>query len=403
MPHPREISISSYQYNLPDEKIAQYPAEPRDSSKLLTYRKGETGHSTFNKLPNELPSNTHLIFNNTKVVPARLFFRNRNGRVIEVFCLEPQSEPSAELALSQTKSTRWWCMVGGAKKWKEEKLSLRTGSGDVLNVKKIDREDARFLIEFSWEPKDLTFSQLLEEAGKVPLPPYMTREAEEEDKSRYQTVFAKVEGSVAAPTAGLHFTPSVLSNIDKAKINSSQVTLHVSAGTFKPVQTDKIGDHAMHGEFFEVSKNTVEELLKTHDKTLITVGTTAMRTMESLYWVGAQIAKHGFKMEMPFRIGQWEPYDEPWDASRGESLQMILEYMKHHEIDKLSGQTEIIIAPGYEFKFCDGLITNFHQPGSTLLLLVAALIGSDWKKVYDYALNNDFRFLSYGDSSLLIP
>jgi S-adenosylmethionine:tRNA ribosyltransferase-isomerase len=214
MAHPKEISIASYQYNLPDEKIAQYPVEPRDSSKLLTYRKGQIDHKTFNQLPKELPSNSHLIFNNTKVVPARLFFRNRNGRVIEVFCLEPQSEPSAELALSQTKSTRWWCMVGGAKKWKEEKLTLQTGRGDLLNVKKIDREDVRFLIEFSWEPKNFTFSQLLEEAGKVPLPPYMTREAEEEDKSRYQTVFAKVEGSVAAPTAGkqrstplkLHYT-----------------------------------------------------------------------------------------------------------------------------------------------------------------------------------------------------
>lgn len=399
----QDIRIESFDYPLDNERIAKYPLEQRDLSKLLVYKSGSISEKVYQQLPNELPANSHLVFNNTKVIQARLLFQLPTGRTIEIFCLEPDSSLlDISLAMQKTECSKWWCLVGGAKKWKEH-VVLEGKLGDhTIYAKKLERGSDSFLIEFSWKPKKLSFAAILDELGKTPLPPYMKRNAEDTDKSRYQTVYAEHEGSVAAPTAGLHFTPELLLNIDKLGNTRHFVTLHVGAGTFKPVSSDQIGNHDMHHELIQVSTKKIVELSNA-DGPIIPVGTTSMRTLESLFWLGTKVL---MKPDLPIselRVLQWDPYHN-WNLpTTKQALIALAKYLKDREQNMLMTKTQLMIAPGYKFKVCKGLITNFHQPKSTLLLLVSALIGEDWHKVYQHALDNNFRFLSYGDGSLLIP
>lgn len=431
--NPKNISVADYTYSLPAEKIALHGLENRDESKLLLYEDKNISEKKFFELPDLIPSNSLMVFNNTRVIHARLEFVNANGARIEIFLLEPII-PYEEMtsALSCKASCQWKCLVGNLKKWKEKEIMLEVGSWK-LEGKKI-KVTARlnenigdtFLIEFSWQPADLTFAEVIDAAGKMPLPPYIKRDVEREDENRYQTVYAKEHGSVAAPTAGLHFTSTILQKLKQKNISLENVVLHVGAGTFKPVKAKTIGEHEMHSEKISVSRKTIEKILEhIQNKSVVTqqsvttsviaVGTTSLRTLESLYWFGKKLTSgwlptnHGNARlgrlvtdhTLDFFIGQWEPYENTNEVSAEESLNAILVWMQKYNLETLSGETQILIAPGYEFKIVDALITNFHQPNSTLLLLVAAFIGNDWKKVYNFALQNDFRFLSYGDSSLL--
>ncbi len=399
--HPKHISIEDYNYPLSEDKIAQFPVNQRDRSKLLVSKEGNVVESIFENITDFLPSESLIVFNNTKVIRARMHFKKPTGANIEIFILEPLA-PTQEIqnAFQVQGQCEWKCLVGNAKKWKEGKLSLslRYQNEDViLYAEKIESIGNSFRIRFSWEPSNLSFSDMLMANGSIPLPPYMKRNTTKEDVERYQTIYAKHQGSVAAPTAGLHFTDSVMTKLRNKKIEEAFVSLHVGAGTFKPVSSEKIEDHEMHTEQVVIHKKIIEQLIYYQDKKIIAVGTTTTRTLESLFWFGVRIIKN---KDVDFHINQWEPY-ENYDSeqiSALESLTAILNYMNEKELEEIHGDTQIIIAPSYKFKIIDVLITNFHQPKSTLLLLVSAFYGEEWRKTYNYALDNNFRFLSYGDS-----
>lgn len=400
----KSTSISDYNYHLPDSRIAKYPLVNRDQSKLLCYNDGELKIRNFFDVPELLSSDSLLIFNNTRVIHARILFKKPTGATVEVFCLSPSEPKDYALSFEQTKKTIWTCMVGNAKRWKQEDLNLSlvgNEGGVTLVARKLSSDQQEHEIEFSWNNPAYSFSDILEIAGDLPIPPYLNRPTEDSDEQTYQTVYSQIEGSVAAPTAGLHFTNDVMEQLTFKNIQLAEVTLHVGAGTFKPVKVDEIGGHEMHTELISVKRETVEQMLNNNGK-LIVVGTTSLRTIESLYYIGMQIMKNSPTISNNLHVDQWEPYDSDNNLfTPRESLRSILKYMEDSDLDVLVASTRIMIAPGYKFKYVDGLITNFHQPQSTLLLLVSAFVGNDWKKMYDYAMDNDFRFLSYGDSSLL--
>jgi S-adenosylmethionine:tRNA ribosyltransferase-isomerase len=398
-----EIFIQEFNYDLPNEKIAVHPLPQRDSSKLLIYEDGKITLSIFKSLIDYLPPNSSLILNNTRVIEARIFFKKNTGGIIEIFCLEPENLHIEE-ALRTHKKVQWNCLIGGASKWRRgevlEKLIDMGGVQILLNARYINKNEDSFIIEFSWHPSSYQFAEILHAVGLIPLPPYIKRKVEDSDAERYQTIFAKKQGSVASPTAALHFTESVFKNLKEKGISQSYLTLHVGAGTFKPVKAQTIADHVMHPEQFEVSLDTLKILAQT--KEIIAVGTTSLRTLESLYWIGVKIINGLINEAAYLRLDQWEAYElENKNISYRESINAVLTFVHAKKIPVLLCHTSLIIVPGYKFYSAKALITNFHQPKSTLLLLVAAFIGDDWKKVYEYALENQYRFLSYGDSSLL--
>ncbi|MBF8962041.1 S-adenosylmethionine:tRNA ribosyltransferase-isomerase [Pontibacter sp. FD36] len=401
--NPKNLAIKDFVYELPDERIAKYPLPERDQSKLLYYKSHNIADHTFTDLPDLLPAGSLLVFNNTKVVQARLIFHKPTGGAVEIFCLEPvKPHREVQLAMQQTRSCTWKCLVGNNKRWKEGVLKILF-EGGVVTAEREAQQEGHFLIRFTWTPAELTFAEVLERCGRLPLPPYLNRELTPEDRTRYQTIYARNEGAVAAPTAGLHFTDQVMASLQAKGIESTYLTLHVGAGTFKPVKADTMEDHEMHAEQLMVSKQVLKQLLQHLGQPIIPVGTTSMRSLESLYWLGTLLQQQpGLKPE-ELHVTQWLPYDTSTPPATPEALQTLLEYMERYQVEHLHASTQIIIAPGYTFRICSGLVTNFHQPESTLLLLVSALIGSDWKQVYQHALDNDYRFLSYGDSSLLLP
>jgi S-adenosylmethionine:tRNA ribosyltransferase-isomerase len=402
--NPAEILIKDYTYELPPEKIAQFPLQQRDKSKLLIYSKGSISEEIFSNIPDIIPQNSLLIFNDTKVINARLKFRSTVGKDIEIFTLEPAGVTELVSALNQKGSARWLCLVGNLRAWKSGKLVStvsKNGNEYHLFAEMVSKQADAFVISLEWQPAQMTFAEILDVFGVIPLPPYMKRESIGEDKVTYQTVYAKPEGSVAAPTAGLHFTEKVLDDLKTRDIKTGFVTLHVGAGTFKPVKSENLLEHEMHSESFFVELSLLEEIYQNLGKNkIIAVGTTSMRTIESVYWFGVQLLQ-GRHSGNEIIISQWEPYEnEPEEPAK--ALESIIAHMKQNDLKYIYGKTNIIIVPGYDFKIYSGIITNFHQPLSTLLLLIAAFIGDDWKRVYDYALKNDFRFLSYGDSSILL-
>ena len=405
----KHIQIAEYNYPLPDERIAKFPLAERDHSKLLVYNKGAVSHDIFYNLPNYLPKGALMVYNNTKVIQARLHFNKETGALIEVFCLEPIQPNDYVLNFQQTKHCAWLCLVGNLKKWKEGSLHKEInvkGKKIVLTATRGEMHGTSHWIDFDWDDDSITFADILEGVGELPIPPYLNRKTEESDKKTYQTVYSKIKGSVAAPTAGLHFTDKVLKDIDAHGIEREEVTLHVGAGTFKPVKSEEIEGHEMHSEYIFVTKHTIERLLA-HDASAIAVGTTSVRTLESLYYIGVTLQSNPDASENDLHVRQWMPYEyadsEPNPISAKQALQNIKDYLDRNALDALHTSTQIIIAPGYDYKIVKMLVTNFHQPQSTLLLLVSAFVKGDWHKIYDYALANDFRFLSYGDSSLLIP
>ncbi|MDR1552916.1 MAG: S-adenosylmethionine:tRNA ribosyltransferase-isomerase [Prevotellaceae bacterium] len=397
-----KININDFDYELPDERIAKFPFQQRDSSKLLIYSKGKISHQAFFDLPDLLNSNSLLVFNNTKVVHARIIFYKPTGAQIEVFCLKPVLPDSYEQNFAATSECIWNCTVGNLKKWKGETLKKKFVCNDIQNelcVDKIDSNGDSIKLKFSWN-YGLSFAQVMDTCGKIPVPPYLKRESQKIDSERYQTIYSKPEGSVAAPTAGLHFSNSVLQALKLKNIETDEVTLHVGAGTFKPVKTEFVNEHTMHSEHFFVKKTSIQKLIK-YLGNITAVGTTSVRTLESLYWTGCKIRQN--KNIQNLNVQQFEPYKNDSQISVEESLQTIINYLEDNDLHELRTETQIMIMPEYKPKIVNRLITNFHQPKSTLLLLIAAFIGNDWRKVYDYALKNDFRFLSYGDSSVLIP
>ena len=402
--NPSEILLKDFTYELPAERIAQFPLKERDTSKLLIYNKGNISEDIFNNIPNIIPQDSLLIFNDTKVINARLKFRSPAGKDIEIFTLEPVGVSELVTALAQKGSAQWLCLVGNLRAWKQGKLkSTVTKNGIEYHIfaELVSKQNDSFVISFNWQPIEATFAEILEVFGVIPLPPYMKRETQESDRTTYQTVYANPEGSVAAPTAGLHFTESVLNSLKKKNIKTGFVTLHVGAGTFKPVKTESIYNHEMHSESIYVELNLLENIAKNlGNNKIIAVGTTSMRTIESVYWFGVQLMQ-GRNNGSVINISQWEP-DEYEAEQPIEAINAVINYMKQNNLSYIFGRTNIIIVPGYDFKIFSGIITNFHQPGSTLLLLIAAFIGSAWREVYDYAFKNDFRFLSYGDSSMLL-
>ena len=406
--NPQKIKIKDYVYNLPEERIAQFPLENRDSSKLLLFKNGDISEKVFREIDKYIPGDSLMIFNDTKVIRARLHFKKNTGAVIEIFCLEPHGDKrEIQGAFQQKGSCKWTCLVGNASKWKSGLLekTFKYKEKDIKFIAERERKDSdEIVINFKWDLGELTFSELLSAAGEVPLPPYVKRDAVEMDKSRYQTVYAMNDGSVAAPTAGLHFTNDVLSKLKKKNVKFGYITLHVGLGTFRPIKAESLKDHVMHSESIFVSRELVEMLLTNSGKKIIAVGTTVLRTIESLYWFGLKILSQPKKDFDEIKIKQWDPYCFDKDRLRWtieDSLNAILDAMKNKGRDYLYGDTELMIVPGYNFRIADALITNFHMPGSSLLLLVAAFIGNGWKDVYGFALKNDFRFLSYGDGSLL--
>ena len=401
----QEIRIEDYNYSLPDERIAKFPLPKRDESKLLLYRNGEISESIFKHITDYLPQNTLMVFNNTRVIQARLLFQKETGARIEIFCLEPIEPHDYALIFQETRRCSWTCLVGNLKKWKEGTLSKTIFIKDqpvVLTADKKKSHGDTHLIEFTWDNETYTFADILDAAGVLPIPPYLHRETEKSDLQTYQTVYSKIKGSVAAPTAGLHFTPEVLADIDARGIGREEVTLHVGAGTFKPVKSDTIEGHEMHTEYISVSRNLIDELIRT-DRRVIAVGTTSVRTLESLYYIGKMLEHDPNILPDSLSVGQWQPYDGSEEIDSRQSLRNIVEYLDRRNMDRLVTATQIIIAPGYRYHIVQGMITNFHQPQSTLLLLVSAFVNGRWREIYDYALSHDFRFLSYGDSSLLLP
>ena len=401
---PRHIRISDYNYPLPDERIAKFPIAQRDHSKLLVYRKGEVGEDVFYHLPDYLPKGALMVFNNTKVIQARMHFRKETGALIEVFLLEPAEPTDYELMFQTTGHCAWYCLVGNLKKWKEGTLTRTINiKQETINVKATRGpiHGTSHRIDFTWDG-NVSFAEIIDAMGELPIPPYLNRETQESDKTTYQTVYSKIKGSVAAPTAGLHFTPEVLADIDAHGIDREELTLHVGAGTFKPVKSEEIEGHEMHTEFISVRRQTIEKLIA-HGGEAIAVGTTSVRTLESLYYMGLKVMQNPELSEEQLHVAQWEPYSEVREISTVESLTALRDWMDVHGLEVLHSSTQIIIAPGYDYHIVKMLVTNFHQPQSTLLLLVSAFVKGDWHKIYDYALAHDFRFLSYGDSSLLIP
>jgi len=400
--HPKDLHIKDFSYDLPEERIAKYPLTQRDESKLLVYRNEAIVEDFYKNIATYLPEQTMLVFNNTKVIQARLHFENSTGARIEIFCLEPAEEnPEMAKVMSQTGSVQWKCLVGRLAKWKEEFLTLKA-DGFELQAKIIIRENDTFTIAFSWLPSDLTFAEILDKTGQLPIPPYLKRSTETIDLERDQTVYAHHEGSVAAPTAGLHFTPAIFAGLSEKQIAQTYITLHVGAGTFKPVKSKTIADHEMHAETMVIDRATLLQLAAA--PSLVAVGTTALRTLESLYWMGVKAIQQPNASLPGLEVRQWDVYDPQLTqlaTDRGEALRALYVWMDRQQIEQLHSKTQILIAPPYKLKMANALITNFHQPNSTLLLLVAAVVGEDWKMIYDYALANDFRFLSYGDGSLL--
>ena len=402
----KQIRISEYNYQLPDERIAKFPIAERDHSKLLVYEHGQISDDVFYHLPKYLPKNSLMVFNNTKVIQARLHFRKETGALIEIFLLEPIVPADYEQMFQTVGSCSWSCLVGNLKKWKEGELTRQievNGQSFTLRASRRGEHGTGHQIDFEWDAQTVSFSEILEAVGELPIPPYLNRKTQESDKTTYQTVYSKIKGSVAAPTAGLHFTEKVLHEIDACGIDREELTLHVGAGTFKPVKSECIEGHEMHSEFISVRRQTLEKLLQ-HDASAIAVGTTSVRTLESLYYIGLKLESSPDLSEDELHVSQWEPYEQKGTSiPAAQAIQNIVEYLDRHQRSVLNTSTQIIIAPGYEYKIVKVLITNFHQPQSTLLLLVSAFLKGDWRRVYDYALSNDFRFLSYGDSSLLIP
>ena len=401
---PKHIRISEFNYPLPDERIAKFPLPVRDQSKLLVYRHGEVSEDHFTSLPSYLPAGSLMIFNNTKVIQARLHFRKDTGALIEVFCLEPIEPNDYVLNFQQTEHAAWLCMIGNLKKWKEGALSVK-GQPITLTATRGECHGTSHWVNFRWNNPEITFADILEVFGELPIPPYLNRDTQESDKETYQTVYSKIKGSVAAPTAGLHFTPRILDTLKEKGIDLEELTLHVGAGTFKPVKSEEIEGHEMHTEYISVSRGTIEKLIA-HDGKAIAVGTTSVRTLESLYHIGVTLLKNPDATEEELHVRQWQPYETDEEAANITSvkaLQAILDYLNHHKMETLHTSTQIIIAPGYDYKIVCAMVTNFHQPQSTLLLLVSAFVKGNWRKIYDFALGHDFRFLSYGDSSLLIP
>ena len=396
----KDIKIEDYTYNLPDERIAKYPLGQRDASKLLVYKGGDICKHDFTNISSVIPENTTLVFNNTKVIHARLIFYKTTGARIEIFCLNPLSPSDYAISFQARKSCEWECIVGNLRKWKDEPLRMDFSyEGDLytLTASHEGGSDQAHRIKFSWDCEELSFGEVLEITGKIPVPPYLNRESEDSDSIRYQTVYSKHEGSVAAPTAGLHFTEDVISQLHERNIKTTELTLHVGAGTFKPVKSESIGGHDMHTEQIGISYETVNDIANS-PASVFAVGTTSVRTLESFYWIGVKLLEGLSDIDF---VGQWEVYDLPQQYSFRQSFSAILAYMQSNNLKTMIASTQIIIVPGYDYKVIDAIITNFHQPKSTLLLLVSALIGDDWRKVYDFALDNDFRFLSYGDSSIL--
>lgn len=401
----KKVSLKDYLYELPGDKIAKYPLAARDSSRLLVYKNGEIFHKGFQNIAEHIPEKSTLFFNNTKVIPARMRFQRQTGATIEIFLLQPLS-PSTDIALAmQAKhSARWKCLVGNLKKWKNNEVLIRanvseTAPLDQIRVEAWLDDPKEQIITLKWDG-DATFAEMVHSFGEVPLPPYLNRKADIADKNTYQTIYSQNDGAVAAPTAGLHFTPQVLESLKSRGIHTEFLTLHVGAGTFQPIKDENYIAHPMHSEQIILSKENIEALIKAEK--IIAVGTTSMRTLESLYWFGAALCMH---KEADFRISKLQPYQYPESElpDKEDALIAISKYMDERKLDSLSGTTEIFIFPGYKFRICEGLITNFHQPGSTLILLVAAFIGESWRKVYASALENNYRFLSYGDSSILFP
>jgi len=417
MTHPKKISILDYTYSLPEASIAKYPLSERDASKLLIYKEEKIAQDIYKNVATHIPENSLLIFNNTKVVEARLIFQKSTGGFIEIFCLEPHEQyADITTAMLQKENVKWQCLVGGASKWKSgqvlEKKIQHEGMEIILSASYIEKRTNSFIIELSWTPDYLSFAEVLHFAGAIPLPPYIKRDVEAADAERYQTVYAEHDGSVAAPTAGLHFTENIFQSLHQKSIQKDFVTLHVGAGTFKPVKSETMLEHEMHAEWIDVSKETILNILNNIDQNIIAVGTTSLRTIESLYWMGVKaMGNRQWAMDDQSSIflSQWEAYElSEENVSAKDALQSLLNWMTENKMERLVTKTQILIAPGYRFKIIKGLITNFHQPQSTLLLLVAALIGKDlptgqagWRKIYDHALENNFRFLSYGDGCLL--
>lgn len=420
---PRHIRISDYNYPLPDERIAKFPLPERDHSKLLIYRHGQVSESRFTHLPDLIPAGELMVFNNTRVIQARLHFRKETGALIEVFCLEPLLPADYAQNFQQTEHTAWLCLVGNLKKWKEGTLHREMvvkGETVTLSATRGECRGTSHRIDFRWNNPHITFADILESFGELPIPPYLNRETQESDKETYQTVYSKIKGSVAAPTAGLHFTPRVLEALQAKGVELQEVTLHVGAGTFKPVKSEEIEGHEMHTEYISVNRTTLQRLID-HDGQAIAVGTTSVRTLESLYYMGLTVMKQPDATEEQLHVSQWQPYNQEKkeapqstgvlapqsvgalneEISAVEALKALANYMDRHGLEALHSSTQIIIAPGYRYHIVKAIVTNFHQPQSTLLLLVSAFVGGDWHTIYDYALGHDFRFLSYGDSSIL--
>lgn len=401
----QDIKIAEYDYALPDGRIARFPLPQRDRSKLLVYHKGTITESRFHRLADYLPEGALMIFNNTKVIQARLHFRKETGALIEIFCLEPYAPADYLLSFQSVTSCTWLCLVGNLKKWK---------NGVLTRCLQIDDRTVRFTAEyvatrrdvheirFSWDNPAVHFAELLEAAGELPIPPYLNRETQESDKITYQTVYSRIEGSVAAPTAGLHFTPEVFESLKARRIRCRELTLHVGAGTFRPVKSETISGHEMHTEFISVERSLIAALLDNLSQ-VIAVGTTSVRTLESLYYIGCRLAEYPDAASADLKVSQWQPYRAATELPAEEALRHILDYLDRKGLSRLVTSTQILIAPGYRFHIVKGMVTNFHQPQSTLLLLVSAFVNGRWREIYEYALEHDFRFLSYGDSSLLLP
>lgn len=406
--HPKNLSINDFDYHLPEEKIAVYPLKKRDESKLLVYKNEIISEDIYRNIANHLPENSLLIFNDTKVIKARILFKKITGAVIEIFCLEPHEKINDyTIVLAQKNSVRWKCMIGGAGKWKEKFLEKEITINNetvILKAALVEKLSDAYVVELSWNPGNFSFAEIIEHAGETPLPPYIKRKAEESDSETYQTIYSLHEGSVAAPTAGLHFTEEIFSSLKKKNIATAFVTLHVGAGTFKPVKAESMEGHEMHAEWIDVSIHFIEQLIENISHQIFCVGTTSVRTVESLYWMGLKTFMNPDIEFERLKIEQWEVYDKetfPGNISATDCLISLFNYLIGKKLDRLFIQTQIIIAPGYSFKIIDGMITNFHQPKSTLLLLVAAMIGKEWKEIYEYALTHQYRFLSYGDGCLI--
>jgi S-adenosylmethionine:tRNA ribosyltransferase-isomerase len=397
--HIKSIRISEYNYELPEERIARYPAEPRHDSRILIYRDGEITADRYLELDQHLPENAVLIFNQTKVIQARLHFEKNERTTIEVFCLEPPAGTDIHAVMQSQSPVTYRCLIGGARKWKSGTLNITTSEGTEVRVEKLEHLGGDFLVRFSWD-RPIHFAAMLDEAGVTPLPPYIKREADNRDAERYQTIYAQNEGSVAAPTAGLHFSDELMTRLDKAGVTKDFLTLHVGAGTFKPVTSEQIGDHDMHAEEFFPEIDFLERLREHLGSNIISVGTTSMRALESIYWLGVKL-HNGENMEH-LHVDQWDPYNHYQLPSPAVAITNLIEFMLKKKVTMIRATTSLIIAPGYVHRICRGLLTNFHQPRSTLLLLVASMVGEDWKSIYKYALDHDFRFLSYGDGSLLL-